>query len=419
MHRSRDAGTGALRQPPIRRIKDIDVLCGVAIVFVLAQHLQVALTGAPVSDQGPSLTYVSFWSGVDLLFAVVGFLGARELAPRLAAASGFAAKLQAAAAFWLRCAWRVLPTAWLWLAIAVICAIAFNRSGVFGSPATALHSALSPVLNVENIKIAFFAHGAAQGAMFPYWALSLAVQFCLVLPVVLFFCRSRLAIVLAAAIFAQLVQTRAPGDALSFVRTDALLLGALVAVWARTRTYRLFEPTGLARSRRARLVVPAFLLFLLAAASSHELHMVPFTLGVVAVLAGVLAWLASYGGGYLLPDGFGVKRVLAWIGARALPIYLGHIPAFLAAREIWFRLDPASLSAQPPHQLRFLVTALVLVAVLAELNHRLIEAPLRRLESFLGRRFRAGAASPVTPSDLAPAVSLRPNDAGAEAHGRP
>jgi peptidoglycan/LPS O-acetylase OafA/YrhL len=418
MHKSRDAGIGALRHRPIRRGKDVEVLCGVAIVFVLVQHFQVALIGAPVSDQGPSLTYFSFWSGIDLLFAVVGFLGARELAPRLAAANGFGAKLRAAGGFWLRCAWCVLPTAWLWLAVAVICAIAFNRSGMFGAPATALHGALSPLLNVENIKIAFFAHGAPQGAMFPYWALSLAVQFCLVLPLVLLLCRPRLALVLAAAIFAQLVQTRAPGDALSFVRTDALLLGALIAVWAKDPTYRLFEPTGLTRSRLAGLAVPAFLLFLLAATSSAQLHLVPFTAGVVAVLAAVLAWLASYDGGYFLPDGFLLKRVLAWIGARALPIYLGHIPAFLAAREIWFRLDPASLSAQPPHQLRFLVTALVLVAGLSELNHRLVEAPLRRLGPFLGRRLRAATRTPATPSDLAQAGALRPNDAEAEVHGR-
>lgn len=397
---------------PGRAIEDLDVLCGAATVFVLAQHLPVALTGAPVTDQGLGLTYFSFWSGVDLLLAAVGFLAARDLASRLAAANGLEAGLRAVAGFWLRCAWRVLPTAWLWLVLAVGGALIFNRSGAFGAPSAALHGALSPALNVENIKIAFFAHGADQGAMFPYWALSLAAQFCLVLPLVLVLCRPRLGVVLAAAIAVQLVQARTPGDVLSFFRTDALLLGALVAVWARGTTYRLFEPTGLVRSTAGRVFVPVLLLFLVAAASSRELHLVPFTMGLVAILAAALVWLASYDGGYLLPEGLLVKRTLAWIGARALPIYLGHIPAFLAAREIWFRLDPGSLSAQPPHQLRFLVTALALTATFAELNHRLIEAPLRRLGPFRDRGPRA-----VTP--ISPAGSRLANDAEAEVHGRP
>jgi peptidoglycan/LPS O-acetylase OafA/YrhL len=123
-----------------------------------------------------------------------------------------------------------------------------------------------------------------------------------------------------------------------------------------------------------------FLFVLLAASSSEQLHLVPFRGGIVAVLSAVLVWLASYGRSYILPDRFIAKRILAWIGARALPFYLVHIPAFLAAREIWFRLDPSALHAEPPHHVRFIATALVLAGACAELTHRLIEAPLQRIE---------------------------------------
>lgn len=373
----------------------MDVVCGAAIVFVLAQHLPTIMSGAPVSDLGFGFTYVSFWSGIDLLLAVVGYRAARALAPRLAAAQGFAAKMRESRRFWLRCAWRVLPSAWLWLAAGLTCTAAFNRSGAFGAWPPALPGAFASVLNIENIRIALSARTADQGVAFPYWALSLVAQFCLILPLVISLCRPRLFVLLAAAILLQLVQARTPGDPLSLVRTDPLLLGALIAIWTQHPTYRLFRPTGLEGWRIGRILVPAFLLLLLAFTGSGELHLVPYNMGVVAVLAAVLVWLASYDGGFVLPDGFLGKRVLSWVGARALPLYFGHIPVFLATREIWFRQDPTSLNA---HQLRFVATALVLLVSLAELSHRLIEAPLRRIAP---RRERA-------PADIAPAGALRP-----------
>jgi peptidoglycan/LPS O-acetylase OafA/YrhL len=372
------------------RIGDLDVLCGIAIAFVLAQHLPLAVAGPPISDQKPAFTYFGLWFGTDLLLAVAGFVGARALCARLETARGLSAKVRAVCGFWLDCVRRVAPQAWLWLVVTLACAIAFNRSGVFGTPHTVLQGVLASLLGLENLRIALAGPAADPGATYAYWALSLAAQFCLALPLVLFFCRSRLWPLLGAAIFFLLAQPRAPGEPAGYLRTDGLLLGALVAVWARQASYRLFEPTGLAGSRIGRILAPALLVLLLAAVASRELHLVAFTMGVVAVLAAVFVWLASYARGYVLPAGI-PKRMLAWAGRRGLGLYLGHIPAFLAAREIWFRLDPTALTEQPPHQLRFVLTGLALVAVLAELSYRLMDAPLANL---------AGRMADVPPGDI-------------------
>jgi peptidoglycan/LPS O-acetylase OafA/YrhL len=386
---------------------DLDVLCGIAIIIVLAQHLPIALSGPPVSDQRPSFVYFGFWFGTDLLLAVAGFLAAREFSRRLETAGSLGARVQATCGFWLGCARRVAPLAALWLAAILACTLAFNRSGVFGTPDAAFMGVLAAFLNVENLRLALAGPAAATGATYGYWAVSLIAQFCLILPLVLFFCRPRLWVLLAAAIAFQLVQPRTPWSLAGFLRTDALLLGALVAVWARGKTWRLFEPVGLQDTKFARFVLPTLLVCLLAALCNSGLVLVPFTTGLVAILAGVLVWLASYDRGYLLPDGV-LKRMLAWAGSRALGLYLAHIPAFLATREIWFRLHPGSLSEQPPHQLRFVVTGLALVVLLGELGHRLLEAPLARLGTAV-----------TSPDRLRQNVGAQPVDAECAARAEP
>ena len=122
--------------------KDVDVLAGAAILLVLVLHLPISL-GAPVSDKGPGLDFFAFWSGIDLLLAIAGFRAARELGPSLAAAGGLAGKLKTVVDFWRRCAWRVLPTAWFWIAATLVCSAAFNRSGAFGPLAPALKAAFT------------------------------------------------------------------------------------------------------------------------------------------------------------------------------------------------------------------------------------------------------------------------------------
>jgi peptidoglycan/LPS O-acetylase OafA/YrhL len=117
----------------------------------------------------------------------------------------------------------------------------------------------------------------------------------------------------------------------------------------------------------------------------------PFTslwhtrIGLIAALSAGLVWIASYDRGYLLPQS-GMSRLMAWIGARSYAIYLIHVPAFFFMREVYDRLEipsPATwLSAIP---LSALTAGLIIL--LAELNYRYIEQPLRSRGVRIAKQF--------------------------------
>src|SRR5271168_2727804 len=106
MH-DRPAAAGAPGGP----IADIETLRAVSILLVLFAHLPAAIH----SDSHAALSrdWIQTWSGVDLFFAISGFVITRSLAPLLDA-RGAAGALPVLVGFWLRRVWRLLPAAWLW-----------------------------------------------------------------------------------------------------------------------------------------------------------------------------------------------------------------------------------------------------------------------------------------------------------------
>jgi len=277
----------------------------------------------------------------------------------------------------VRRAWRLLPSAWLWLALILVASLFFNRTGAFGLFHSNFTAAVAAMLDVANFHgMTIFAHPEFQNASFPYWSLSLEEQFYLLLPLLVFVSGRRLPIVVAVIVLAQFFLDRLTSLWLNMTRSDALLLGVLIAIWARHPTYRLVEPVILKRSRVARMATTSFLLVAFLAVSVPESNIVPFTDGMVALVGAVLVLIASYDQDYLMGDGL-LKRVMLWVGSRSYALYLIHIPAFFATREIWYRIEPAGTVFGGTYTLRFGLTAMALLATLAELNYRFVETPLR------------------------------------------
>ncbi len=109
------------------RIADIEVLRGISVLYVIASHIAGTLLPWPTPLLGHiTRNYVMFWPGVDLFFAISGFVIARSLLPILRAAGSGTEFFSAVLVFWIRRAWRLLPSAWLWLAIILFLAAFFN-----------------------------------------------------------------------------------------------------------------------------------------------------------------------------------------------------------------------------------------------------------------------------------------------------
>jgi peptidoglycan/LPS O-acetylase OafA/YrhL len=365
------------------KIADIEMLRGIAIIFVLIEHTRINLFPWIWGPETRLYFYFGFWSGVDLFFAISGFVITRSLLPMLEMTTGTAAFFNATLSFWVRRVWRLLPSAWLWLAVILVSAVFFNRSGVFWSFRANLESAIAALLDVANFRIAIVYGKADPGAAFPYWSLSLEEQFYILLPIALFFAGRRLPWVLAVGIVAQFFIRRIGphlsdfGMLLNMLRSEALMMGVLLAIWSRKATYGLFEPTGLKGRPLTGLALLTLLTAVLAAVGGPGLTVVSFTIGLVALISAVLVFLASYDQDYLMPRG-PWKDVMLWVGSRSYALYLIHIPVFFLTREFWFRIEPPGTVFNSTFALPLALTAFPLLIILAELNYRFLEVPLRR-----------------------------------------
>src|SRR6516165_2846821 len=68
-----------------RRIADIEALRGIAVIGVIVHHAHGNLITWPSRAFDSVFRYLDSWPGVDLFFAISGFVIARSLLPRLAA----------------------------------------------------------------------------------------------------------------------------------------------------------------------------------------------------------------------------------------------------------------------------------------------------------------------------------------------
>ena len=372
-------------------IEDIELLRGFAVLLVVVHHAQANL----ISWTTPALTrfysYFGGWVGVDLFFAVSGFVIARSLVPRLHAQPDGPAARRETLSFWMRRAWRLLPSAWLWLLVILLATLTFNSSGVFGSLEANLEASVAAVLQVANIRFAQAFMQWEYGSSFVYWSLALEEQFYLLFPLLILLSRRWLPYVLFGLVALQLFSPRSV--MLMMFRTDALALGVLIAVWSAQPSYRRLQPALLAR-RGLGVGVLLVLLLCLCALGSEPLTMFSMRIGAIALLAAALVWIASYDQNFLWPDG-AFKRLMIWFGTRSYAIYLIHIPAFFFTREIYYRLYPQQGDFGDSFFYPFVLTAAVLIVVLSELNYRLIECPLRERGKQIAQRLFAKPAPQV------------------------
>jgi len=379
-----------------KRIMDIELLRAVAVIGVLFHHIQ----GMPFPGGWPRLAALSgsfqLWWGVDLFFAISGFVIGRSLIPQLRGCDSSRQFWAATRAFWIRRAFRLLPSAWLWLLLVLLAAFFLNRSGAFGSIQANIQATLAGILQFANLRFADAFMRYEYGASFVYWTLSLEEQFYLILPLLVFVSRRYLAWVLLAVVLVQFFTWRAVW--LSVIRTDALALGVLLSIWSLRPGYWRFEPKCL-RWPGLGVVLMTALGCVMAWLATEQFNLSFYRLGIIAVLSAVLVWVASYDRDYLLPRS-PLKTALTWVGSRSYGIYLIHVPVFFLLRELWFRLAPLGSSDMASHPWLALACGLSLIGLLSELNYRLVEMPMRNRGARLVERLRG--ASPILPVSGAP-----------------
>lgn len=379
---------------------DIEVLRAIAIVFVVIHHLGYLF---PWDGAWRLLFAVTtFWGGVDLFFCVSGFVIASSLLKETKEANR--SFYDVAIPFWIKRVWRLWPAATFWLLMAIVASKIFNASGAFGDFKANLEDGVAAVAQVANFHFLncwFYKQGLC-GNQGIYWSLSLEEQFYFIFPFLLFFLpRKWLAPTLIGVILLQCFHYRPVGTPLWLIRTDAICYGVLIAMASGTSLKDRLYPYFL-KARGTAVAFSVVLIFLLAAIPTNQV--VWFDTGLLAVLAAVLVFIASYDAKFILPLPFG-EGLLAWIGSRSYAIYLTHLFSFWLTRELFYRLYPGA-HFDSSYAAEFAIVGFGLIALLSEGTYRFIEAPLREKGCRIAARYRArGDRSQREESAVAPTPS--------------
>lgn len=373
---------------------EIEFLRGFAVLLTLFSHLPVLL---PHHKEliGRVFGVVVPWSGVDLFFCISGFVVSKAYFEQFDAHRKAGTFWLAAQAFWLRRAFRLIPSSWFWVAAGLVCSIAFNQTGVFGTWFENIRSATAVMTFSGNLANQY---GVMLHPNDVYWSLALEEQFYLLFPLFLLWCPEKWRWrVLLSLIMLQFVLDRNPfGTRMSGLlwsfRLDAMMWGVLIYMLSTRPAYRQLEPTFVKDSPLIRGVLLVVLFYLLVAIPGQMIAM-PVAVGLVALVSAVIVFLSSFDAGYL-PRIPLLTPALIWLGARSYGTYLLHVFAYRVSFEFWSRYAEAHGRALDGRfTFRLVLTAVLLIVVLAQLNYRFIETPWRKRGVALARA-RLATAEP-------------------------
>lgn len=365
----------------MRSIKNNDIQClrAIAILLVLVQHTRGRI---PTPDIHAKLfEYAVFWPGVDIFFAISGFLICQTFLRDLSKNSS---RRDAMKGFWIRRVARLLPAVVAWSLISV--AVATYTVSYGGSNpikiATGAAAAMLGVSNlywVECVKAGVNVCGSADfnGVT---WSLSLEWQLYAILTSLILFTGQRRAIglMLVVAILMSLL----PAPSFSYpwaFRVQAFALGALAYALLSKRPGEL--PTlPLDQLTSLGLVIVGVFVCVTAPIKLPQ----PFVIPTIAVGA-LLCLLGSIGKHSF--SRFRAFSPLIWIGERSYSIYLCHLPVILLVRETMQKT--IGLANTPANNVIALLSVSCLIALCADLSYRYIELP------FQARAKRRLAALPM------------------------
>jgi peptidoglycan/LPS O-acetylase OafA/YrhL len=374
------------------RIDDIEALRAIAITFTLLTHLPGLFPWGNDFLANQS-AYFTFFTGVDLFLAVSGFVIARDLLRRFDSATTSEMWWRTLFAFWIRRAYRIWPTSWLWLFVIVIVDLA-TPSHIYGDMRKVVSDSAAILMQVANVHWWGCVSGQYEcaGVTAVWWTLSLEEQFYIALPFAVLLFRKKLPYFLIAVILAQFFLSRPNwgSSLLYYVKTDALSFGVLIAIFSTKSIYEIAEPKFL-NNRIFGVPAVALLVLLLAITSGHgkKIDPVPFSTGLIALISAFLVFIASYDRDYIVRSK-ALKPLFLWLGSRSFAIYLIHGPMIWITFHMWNRIAPKGTVFGPNYTLRYAATWLALTIILAEANYRLVETPLRKKGRLIAKRMQTG-----------------------------
>lgn len=362
----------------LRPNSDIEILRAFAIIMVLVQHFPSLYFWSDHSFFAKVNTYISFWSGVDLFLCISGFVVSCSLIPLIdkCKESGISSS-KTITAFFIKRAFRLFPTSFIWIALILILTFTYNISGAFGNAKWNIYQALSILTYNYNYLSAYMTDHRIPTTYGPFWSLNLEEQFYFIFPFFVLFTKKKNRVpVLIGLIAVQFFILRQGHPILNF-RLDALAWGVVLAIMYMKNDMVHIDPKFL-QNRKWSLLLTAFLIIFLMV-SIPDMHESRFMVGFLALASAALVFVASFNKGYIFcPKA--LRKLLLWIGSRSYAIYIIHMPVIYFIQESTVRYY-VSIGQGPSKSVLLCaimtLLAIMVTAVLVEMNFRMIEKPLR------------------------------------------
>lgn len=344
---------------------DIQVLRAVACMAVVFQHLNGRI---PTPNWYSNIfNHALFWPGVDIFFAISGYLICKTFCNELLKTDS---KGDALNHFWRKRVARLMPTLLFWLAASI--AISFiTTSTPSTDPYLVARSAISAVFGLSNIYWASCVNLNLACGSGDYnavtWTLSLEWQLYAVSTLLIAFVGIKRYLFAMLIISVAISTLNAPNFSFPAVlRPQAFFIGSLV----------FFTSHKLNFIKNRIACNTAFIAGLLTCFLAPIHIPQPFTVPAISLGAGLCLLSAMPGNSLsnILP-----KHLLSWVGERSYSIYLCHLPALLLVRELM-----TSLKMTDPTLLNFslsLMLAVAFIGTMGDLSFRKIEQPMKKILS--------------------------------------
>jgi peptidoglycan/LPS O-acetylase OafA/YrhL len=367
--------------PRTERNTDIEALRGYAVAITFVAHL-----GALFPAWNTSLNFFYFGGGVDLFFAISGYVITSLLLRELRREPRFT---RFGTKFWVRRIFRLWPAALFWSSIVTVLAYTWLWAGNATLQSGMLASWLFSTLNVENL---YLWHCFKTGLVCPempnwhYWSLSLEEQFYLLIPILIFALRGRAVLILPILVLGlwQSSTVRFWPQLKWYVRTDALCYGVVVAMlWHHfgPQMVRLF-------GHLPRLLLQVTLWTLLAGIALATPWASVYFMGLVAAAAGITVLIVS-GNGRLLTASDWTRKAALGLGSRSYSFYLVHFPVLVITHNVLVKTNILH-GETPMGAVAGIAMTLCLSVLIAEFSYRVIESPSRTF----GRRLTEDPMEP-------------------------
>jgi peptidoglycan/LPS O-acetylase OafA/YrhL len=175
---------------------------------------------------------------------------------------------------------------------------------------------------------------------------------------------------LIAIVLSQIFIERAFAGMLWLIRTDAICIGVLIALFSATKVYTTLTPVRL-RHRPLAWGLLTVCCGIIASVDAPNAHFVRASVGMVAALSGILVWSASYDSGFTIPESL-CRRFLVYFGGRSYGLYVVHYSANLLISKL------AEVTGLDDPMGYFRLLTIPAAILFAEFNYRLVETPLRK-----------------------------------------